>query len=57
MTVALNMFLVNNFDLAPLQWYFVPAGMAVLLVLGQLAVVGPAWRASRMSPATATRNI
>lgn len=57
MTVALNMFLVNNFDLAPLQWYFVPVGMAVLLALGQLAVVGPAWRASRMSPATATRNI
>lgn len=57
MTIALNIFLVQNFDLAPLEWYFVPIGMAVLLVLGQLAVVGPAWRASRMSPATATRNV
>lgn len=57
MTIALNIFLVQNFDLAPLEWYFVPTGMAVLLILGQLAVVGPAWRASRMSPATATRNV
>jgi putative ABC transport system permease protein len=57
MTVGLNIFLVQNFDLAPLQWYFVPVGMILLLVLGQMAVAGPAWRASRMSPATATRNV
>jgi putative ABC transport system permease protein len=35
----------------------VPLGILVLVVLGQLAVLGPARRASLVSPAVATRTV
>ena len=56
LAVALNLVLVNSFSLRPLSWYVVPIAMFVMWSVGQLAVIGPARRASRVSPAIATRS-
>jgi putative ABC transport system permease protein len=56
LAVALNMLLVETFSLAPMSWYIVPGAMLVLWAVGQAAVIGPARRASRVSPAIATRS-
>ena len=55
--VALNIFMVQAFALTPLSWYVVPVAMIVLWLVGQVAVAGPARRASNISPAIATRSI
>jgi len=55
--VALNIFMVQAFDVTPLAWYVVPVAMLVLWIVGQAAVAGPARRASAISPAIATRSI
>ena len=57
LAVALNMFLVEAFALEPLAWYVIPAAMLVLLAVGQLAVAGPARKASNVTPAIATRSV
>jgi putative ABC transport system permease protein len=57
LAVALNMFLVEAFALEPLAWYVIPSAMFVLLTVGQVAVAGPARRASNVSPAIATRSV
>lgn len=56
-TVALNMFMVDAFDLDRMDWYLVPVAMGVLLMIGQAAVFGPARRASTVPPAVATRTV
>ncbi len=56
LTVGLNMVLVQAFSLTPIAWYYVPIGMFVLLAIGQIAVFGPARKASGIPPATATRS-
>jgi len=56
LAVALNMLMVEKFSLQPIAWYVVPAAMVVLLIVGQLAVAGPARRASNITPALATRS-
>lgn len=57
LAVGLNLWMVQIFELTPIAWYVIPGAMAVLWVVGQVAVFGPARRASRVSPATATRSI
>jgi putative ABC transport system permease protein len=57
LTVGLNMFMVDAFELDPMPIYLVPVAMLVLLGVGQLAVFGPARRASSVPPAVATRTI
>ncbi|GAC14632.1 ABC transporter permease [Aliiglaciecola lipolytica] len=57
LTVGLNMLLVNIFSLNALDWYFVPAGMLVLWLVGQIAVFGPAKKAANIPPALATRTV
>lgn len=56
LAVALNIWMVQTFDLTPIDWYFIPAAMLLLWLVGQIAVYGPARRASRVSPAIATRT-
>jgi putative ABC transport system permease protein len=55
LAVGLNIAMVQAFSLTPLAWYVIPSAMIVLWVVGQLAVAGPARRASSISPAIATR--
>ena len=56
LTVGLNMILVQAFSLTPIAWYYVPIGMLSLLIIGQLAVFGPAQKAAGIPPALATRS-
>lgn len=57
LAVGLNMFMVQTFSLTPLAWYVVPVAMIILWIVGQVAVAGPARKASGISPAIATRSI
>jgi len=57
LAVALNVFMVQAFSLTPLAWYVIPIAMVVLWIVGQVAVAGPARKASNVSPAIATRSI
>ena len=53
----LNAVLVRQMTLPQLPWPGLAAGMLALLVLGLGSVLGPAVRASRLSPALATRSV
>ena len=57
LAVGLNIWMVQTFDLTPIAWYIIPAAMVALWAVGQLAVFGPARRASLVSPAIATRAV
>ena len=56
LAIALNMTMVEAFSIEPLAWYIIPVGMLTLWLVGQLAVAGPARRASNITPAIATRS-
>jgi len=55
--VAINMWMVNAFGLQRVAWYLIPAAMGTLWLVGQIAVYGPARRATMVSPALATRSV
>ena len=58
MTIALNVFLVQAIPFVPkLDWWFVLLGVATMCLVGLLAVLGPARRASTVPPAVATRTV
>lgn len=57
LTIGLNVLLVNQFDLDPIDWFYIPVGMVILWLVGQLAVFGPAKKAANIAPATATRTV
>ena len=57
LAVSLNIWMVNAFEMTPMAWYLIPVAMLALWVVGQLAVAGPARRATRVSPAIATRTV
>jgi putative ABC transport system permease protein len=53
--LALNHVLVSHLELSRLPSVYLVAGAAVLWLLGAAAILGPVMRATRISPATATR--
>ena len=55
--IALNMWLVTTFNLTPINIELIIFGAITLFIVGQLAVLYPARKASLISPATATRTI
>ena len=55
--VGINMWMVEAFGLQRIAWYLIPAAMLTLWLVGQLAVYGPARRATMVSPALATRTV
>ncbi len=57
LTLAFNMFLVQSFDMPRIDWYYAPVGMLLLMLVGQLAVIGPSQGAARITPALATRSV
>ncbi len=54
---AINLWLMRHYELARLPWIYLPLGAVLMLVLGQLAVLGPARRAARVPPVVATRAV
>lgn len=55
LAMGVNQLLVKYLSFDELPWTWLPVGALIVLVLGQLAVLGPALRASRIAPAVATR--
>ena len=54
---AMSLWMMQAYQSPRLPWYYVPIGFLCLWALGQLAVLGPAMRASRVPPAVATRSV
>ncbi len=56
-TLALNWFLDTEFQTGKMPLYYLPLGVVLLWLLGQLAVWLPARRAASIPPALATRSV
>jgi putative ABC transport system permease protein len=56
LAIALNLWMVNSFEMARLHVSYALIGALVVLLLGQLAVLWPALRAASVPPALATRG-
>jgi putative ABC transport system permease protein len=54
---AINLWLMNKYEVARLPAEFLPVGAGLLWILGQIAVLGPAMRAATIPPAIATRTV
>jgi putative ABC transport system permease protein len=54
---AINLVLMSKYQVARLPAEYLPIGAALLWLLGQVAVLGPALRASLIPPAIATRSV
>lgn len=57
LALLVNGWMITQFEMARLSLAYVAIGVAVLLLLGQGAVLAPALRASRVSPVEATRPV
>ncbi|NKJ21517.1 FtsX-like permease family protein [Dyella sp. SG609] len=57
LAIAMNLWLVTRFEMHRLSLLYVLAGVLLLLLLGQGAVLAPAIRASKVSPVEATRSV
>jgi putative ABC transport system permease protein len=56
LAIALNLWMVNSFEMARLPLDYTVVGAVIVLLLGQAAVLWPALRAASIPPAMATRN-
>lgn len=56
-TIGFSIALSSLFEMPTMSWYYTPLGMVILILIGQLAVLGPSTRAARIQPAIATRSI
>ena len=54
---AINLWLMQHYKVQRLPASFLPIGALLLWLLGQIAVLGPALRASLIPPAIATRSV
>lgn len=54
---AINLWLMEKYDVPRLPAEFLPFGAILLWFLGQVAVLGPALRAAAVPPAVATRTV
>jgi putative ABC transport system permease protein len=57
MAYGINQWLMQAYQVPRLPGSFLPIGAALLWLLGQIAVLGPALRASLIPPAIATRTV
>jgi putative ABC transport system permease protein len=57
MAFGLNVILMHEYEIPRLPGTYLPIGAALLWLLGQIAVLGPALRASLIPPAVATRTV
>jgi putative ABC transport system permease protein len=54
---GLNAILMTHYEVPRLPLFYLPIGALALWLLGQLAVLGPALRASAVPPVVATRSV
>ncbi|HEX4050595.1 MAG TPA: FtsX-like permease family protein [Steroidobacteraceae bacterium] len=54
---AINTTLMRFYELGRLPFFYLPIGAVVLWCLGQIAILGPALRASNVPPVVATRSV
>lgn len=54
---GINIWLMQHYALSRLPWSYLPVGLVLLLVLGQLAALAPTRRATRVPPIAATRAV
>ncbi|HEX5340506.1 MAG TPA: FtsX-like permease family protein, partial [Gammaproteobacteria bacterium] len=54
---GINLLLMQHYELPRLPWTYLPVGAVALWLIGQLAVLGPALRASHVPPVVATRSV
>ncbi|MBB4842020.1 putative ABC transport system permease protein [Paucibacter oligotrophus] len=52
---ALSLLLMQSYEMPRLPWSYLPIGAALLILLGQLAVLAPARRAAALPPVAALR--
>lgn len=57
LTLGLSIVLTTNFNMPTMAWYYTPIGAFLLILVGQLAALGPSAKATRVAPATATRSV
>nr|WP_183422302.1 FtsX-like permease family protein [Luteibacter sp. Sphag1AF] len=57
LAVVMNRWLMSQFETSALALSYVVIGALILLLLGQLAVLAPAMRASKVPPVEATRTV
>ncbi|HUA80406.1 MAG TPA: FtsX-like permease family protein [Dyella sp.] len=57
LAIGLNRLLMSKFEMESMPVYYVLVGLAVVMLLGQLAVFVPARRASNVPPVVATRSV
>lgn len=57
LSIGLNLLLMQHYELPQLPLWYLPVGAGMLWLLGQLAVLAPALRASRVPPVVATRSV
>jgi putative ABC transport system permease protein len=57
MAFGLNVILMHEYAIPRLPGSYLPIGATLLWLLGQIAVLGPALRASLVPPAVATRTV
>jgi putative ABC transport system permease protein len=57
LAMATNLWMVHHLEMSRMQWPYVVIGAAIVLILGQLAVLWPARRAASIPPARATRAV
>jgi len=55
MAVALNLWMVSSFEMQRLHTVYALVGAVVVILLGQLAVLWPAFKAASIPPALATK--
>lgn len=55
LTVAINVGLMRLFEMPRMPLWYIVVGVMAIQALGQIAVLVPAWKASRVSPIAATR--
>lgn len=56
LAIALNRLLMSKFEMDSMPVYYILVGLAVVVLLGQVAVFVPARRASNVPPVVATRS-
>jgi putative ABC transport system permease protein len=54
---AINLWLMQHYELPRLPWQYLPLGAVMMVLFGQLAVLWPALRAAAVPPVVATRSL